>query len=208
MTRKTTLALLVVVAALHPGVVAAKDTHDDGVIGNLLDGEDDGTDWSAWARSAYGAARGRLAAASDWVGGLIGDEERAPPAERIATDVQTFVNDNSSDFVAFANGRLTPADRYDVVAVEFDVNGESATRYVIGEHNASQWTGVTVANNTDRTIDESCTLDGDAATSALAELRTLYRESIEPDEDVPAELVGRLSGQYIAEVDCSFGVVS
>lgn len=199
------VALVLVVAAVAPASVAAQQT--DPLDGLLVEDDDGGVDVSAsLVRAAQGIAgvvEGRTAAAQSFVSGVLGTREPVDPDQEVA-DIQSFVNERSSEFVEYANGRLDPSDEHDVVEIEYTIDGETASHVVVGTHNDTEWTGVEVVNSTDKTIDETCTLSGDAARNASEELERLYNEFIKPDETPTPRAIGRLTGRYNNDVECSF----
>jgi hypothetical protein len=114
---------------------------------------------------------------------------------------ETFVA-NEATIETYANNRTT-AGETDVVAIRCAPTDEDIeTVYLTTDIRNGSYTNTTMVETTDRTVDEECTLEEDAAVNAAAELQTFVDEFAAPDEPVAPDFRRRITAQYAGDVDC------
>ncbi len=181
------VAALVLVASLSGGVAAQESS----VVDDLLDGEDDGVLASV---QAYG---------SGWVDRIFA-EDTGETAEEAAQNTQATFNGNNSTIQSWVNNRTTASEAYDVLEFTFEVDGESSTVYLTSNVTSDGYRNASMVDSTDRTVDESCTLEGHAAQQADTELAAFVDHYAEPGKNVTNSYLAGLAGEYGGSVDCTF----
>lgn len=191
MTRLAPLAVALLVVTVAPvGVVTADGDGLDGLFDN---GEDAGT--LDQVRAFVSGLIDRLTA--------VGDDTDAETAAETAREA---FRDHDGDFQEWANDRTTATTDADVLAITFEVDGETETEYITADVNGSDYANVTMVDETDRPVDETCTLEGHAAQNADAEIDRFHDEVVAPDGNVTEADMARLAAEYGAAVDCTFEV--
>jgi len=197
-----TLSLLLVVASITAGGVAAQETNEEFVDEILSDGGDQSRLWGL-GEGIGGIVRGNLARVLHQIGVFSGVKDSPAPSEE-AAEVQQFFNERSGDFVAYANDRVNASDEWDTLAISYELDDEQVTHYVIANHSNDTYDNASIVNSTDRTVDDRCTLEGPAARNAKEELETGYQAFIESGDAPDPSYMGRLTGAYKPYVECSF----
>jgi len=190
--------------ALSAPVAAQQDTA--GPVDEVFDSSDDGgllDTVGSYYSAADGVVSGIRSRIVQAVTHSVGVSE-SPDAEQAATDVADVVADHRSDLQAYANARSTADGDYDALRFEFTIDGETATRYVTADVVDGNYEGATMVADTDRSVDESCELEGAAARNADEELQTFVDTYVEPGDNVSESLFTRISTQYGGNIDCSF----
>jgi len=182
------VAVMLLLAAVSGGVVAQEE---DSVVGDLLDGEDDGLIESV---QAY---------AGGFIDRVLADETDETAAEAAQRTQETF-NGNASTIQAWVNNRTTASDAYDVLAFTFEVDGETATVYLTSNATADGYQNASMVDTTERTVDDSCTLQDHAGRGADSELATFVEDYAVPGENVTNSYLAGLAGEYRGDVDCTF----
>ncbi|QZP37073.1 hypothetical protein [Halobaculum magnesiiphilum] len=188
------IAILLATAAIAPtATVAQSDDEDDGLVGDLLDGEDDGTDWSERVRGAVTGFVNRVTA-----------DTSGTDAATAAADFQAEFNANNATLQSYANNRSTAGTDFDVLAVTFDVDDESETVYLVADVADGDYQNATIVDATDRTVDEECALEDHAATNADDEVANFTEEFASTNDSSTDRYLGRLAAEYGGAVECSF----
>lgn len=200
MKRHTTIIAVAAAVVLIVALATATPTtaaSDDGLIGDLVDDEDDGRDWSA---TIWGTATGSAARAWGGVHGFFADESAMSDE---ADAVESLYNEHADEFEAYVNERATATTDVDVVRIVWDNDGESAERYLVATVSNGNYTDSEVVRSTDRGVDGTVTLDGHAARSSSDELEHLYDEYVEPGANVSDAdgYVSRLASEYGGSVE-------
>jgi len=182
-----TVAALVLVASLSGGVAAQENS----VVDDLLDGEDDGLIASA---QAY---------ASGYLDRVFAEDTGETAAEAAQNTQETF-NGNNTTIQAWVNNRTTASEDYDVLAFEFTVDGETSTVYLTSNATNDGYQNASMVDSTDRSVDESCTLENLAAQQADTELAAFVDDYAEPGKNVSRSYLAGLAGKYGGSVDCTF----
>lgn len=200
------LALFVMTAGFSGAVTAAED--DSPMAGIFSDDEDDGIG-ATISEKATGAVAWGLSTANSvshdikvWNAERQGETLSTPEEE--AQNFQTKFNNNSQTLVDDWNSKNYPAsENYDVLAVNWKHNDETATRYIVASYNSTNdnWDSAEVVETTDKEVDRTITmcgplvepLDSDKMTSTelLGEYITEYAETgdrIENDNSYVKEL--------------------
>jgi len=208
MTHRTdfAVALFIMLAMLVPATPLAQSSDspiddffasDDGDGGGILETA------STWAETGYAIATGLRKRVTNTVTETVGLGDQAD-AETAADDLQQVANDNAAELQVYANDRVTADADFDVLKVDFSVDGETATLYIVADVVDGNYTNASVVKSTERTVDESCTLQGAAARSADDELKQFVNNYVDDDKNVSAALVSRVSSEYGGLIDCSF----
>lgn len=186
-------AILLATTAIAPTATVAQSDEDDGLVGDLLDGEDDGTDWSERVRGAVTGFVNRVTADTD-----------GTDAATAAADFQAAFNANNATLQSYANNRSTAGTDFDVLAVTFDVDDETETVYLVADVTDGDYQNATAVDATDRTVDEECILEDHAATQADNEVANFTEEFANTNDDPNDRYLGRLAAEYGGAVSCSF----
>lgn len=202
------LAALLVLSAVGAAPLAIADHNESdasGVFDGVVTVENDSSDSEgtmAKARRAVsrvaGAASGALSRLTD-----RGTDQTASEAAQSAED--TF-NANNQTIQSYVNARSDASEDANVLELTFDIEGETATRYVVSDVNGTDYDNATMVSETTRTVDETCALEAQAADNAGAELQTFVDEFASDGTDLSPSYQGRLASQYGGEVACSFEV--
>jgi len=102
------------------------------------------------------------------------------------------------------NNRTSASESYDTLEFTFELDGETATVYLTTDVTADGYQNASIVDTTDRTVDESCTLQGHAARKADAELATFVEDYAAQGENVTNSYLAGLAGEYSDDVDCTF----
>jgi len=201
--RQQTIALALVVGLLAAtvapasvAVAAQSDAEEESLAGEIVSAA---TDEGSVIQPALGFASG-LADRVLAVGGPDTDASTA------CGDLRTTIADHSGTLQDYANDRVDAAASADVLEIECAIGDASSTIYVTADVNGSAYANTSAVNTTDRTVDESCTLDDDAAANASAELQHFVDAYIEGNETIPRSEYARLAGRYGGAVECSFAL--
>lgn len=114
------------------------------------------------------------------------------------------IDGNNSAYQSWLNARLDAASDRDTLQIRLDNGTSTATLFLVADVENGSYQGFNARETTDRTVDESCTLAGDAGANAPAELDTFYTEYVEPGENVSTSFTGRLAAEYKDDIDCTF----
>jgi len=182
------VAVMLLIAALSGGVVAQEE---NSVVGDLLDGEDDGLIESV---QAY---------AGGFIDRVLAEETDETAAEAAQRTQETF-NGNASTIQAWVNNRTSASDAYDVLAFTFEIGDEASTVYLTSNATADGYQNASMVDTTDRTSTSPARLQDHAARGADAELATFVDEHAEPGENVTNSYLAGLAGEYGGDVDCTF----
>lgn len=187
------LCLCVATAGLVPATVGAD--HDD---------ESAASEIVAAATDEGSVVRTALAFAGGLADRVLAFGTPDTDASTACEDLRSTIDDNSSTLQDYANDRVDAAASADVLEIECAVGDASSTVYVTADVNGSAYANATAVNATDRSVDESCTLQDDAAANAAGELDHFLGAYIEGNETIPRSEYARLAGRYSDQVDCSF----
>ncbi|RLM32618.1 hypothetical protein [Haloarcula sp. Atlit-120R] len=194
---KRTLALLlatllVVQASVAP--VAAQS--DEGAIDGMFSAAEEST----VLNTLEGIRDGVLGRISDGVAGATDDRT----AGDMAADLQTEYNDNSAAYESWSNNRTTADTSLDVLELTISQDDESETLYLTSDVVDGSYTNTTMRNSTDRTVDESCEIEGNAARNAADELGEFREDYVADDGNVTTDYLASMGSRYGSNVDCSF----
>lgn len=185
------LALVILLVAVLVAVPAAAQT-DDGPIIDLIDGEDDGI----------------LAGIEGFLDGIIArftDPAADRSASEAADDLRSEFNAHNDSLETWVNDRTTADTDANVLELTLDPEGDGdETVYLVADVNGSDYENATLTTSTDRSVDESCTLEDAAAANAADELDAFHNRFVTEDRDVTPRYRSRLKGQYAGDVSCSF----
>lgn len=183
---------LVVVAAVGAVPAPAVADEDDSVFDDLIsDDEGDG-----WLSTAWAYAQGTYA-------DVVEDPEQETASEA-AQGIQDEFNAHAASLQAFGNNRTSATESANVLGITTEVDGESTTVYLVADVRSNSYENATIVDETDRTVDESCTLSGEAARAADTELAEFHERFVAGDEQLAQDYYARLAGQYGSNVDCTF----
>jgi len=207
--RAAALAALLVLATVGAAPLAVAD-HQESDAAGVFDGvvsvdEDQSADNSSMMDSVRRAAS-RIAGAASGTLARLTDRGTDQTASEAADSAQSEFNANNQTIQSYINTRATASEGADVLKLTFEIDDEEATRYVVADVNGTDnsYENASMVNETDREVDESCTLEDQAADNAGDELGTFVEEFASEDEDMSASYQGRMASQYAGEVDCSF----
>lgn len=136
---------------------------------------------------------------------IVGGEETDTASEELEA-VQSYYNPRSDNFESWINERSTASTEYDVVALEFQLGGETSTAYLVADVENESYHNSSIVDETNRTVDHNVTLCGYAADEAPGELEAFYGEYVETGDDVDRSYVGRLAGSYRKNVATSLPI--
>lgn len=185
------LVLAGTIVGAGAGIASAQDADDGGVIESIRT-------VTSWLDAAIGWGVGHVES--------LLDEPADRDAVQAAADLAAEYNDSSGDIEAWANARVDATTSADVLELTFEVDGETATRYLVADVEGDDYANTSVVPSTNRSVDESCTLEDDAARNAADELAAFEDQFVDPDEDVSSRFLGRLDSRYDGQVDCSFNL--
>jgi len=192
------LAALLVSAAVAPVATAQSD---EGVLEDLVDDEDDGTDWSAVAAAALERASWRVSQVS------IGGPSDESLAKQDRGELQHNFNAHNETIEAYVNDRFggNHSD-WNVIAIHHVRGDAEVTQYLVADVNNSSFVNSRMVNSTGRTVDKEVTLSAMASDNARDELQTFYNDYAEPNETVDDSYVDQLAAKYAGNVDPPEGV--
>ena len=150
--------------------------------------------------SLEGLRDGIFGRISDSVAGATDDRTAAD----MATDLQTEYNDNSAAYERWMNNRTTADTSLDVLELTISQDDSSETLYLTADVVDGSYTNTTMRNSTDRTVDESCELEGNAARNAADELGEFREDFVTEDTNVTNDYLTSMASRYGGNVDCSF----
>jgi ribosomal protein S6 len=208
--RAAALAALLVLATVGAAPLAVAD-HDESdassVFGDVVSVEDDESADDGMLTSVRRAAS-RIAGAASGTLARLTDRGTDQTASEAADSAQSEFNANNQTIQSYINARATASEDADVLKLTFEIDDESATRYVVADVNGTDgsYENASMVVSTSREVDESCTLEEQAADNAADELGTFVEEFASEDENLSAGYQGRMASQYAGEVDCSFEV--
>lgn len=136
------------------------------------------------------------------LGGLFGGVDT--DATTACSDLQTTFNEHNTTIQDYVNNRTDASSDANVLAVTCAIDDESTTRYLVADVDGDNYTNATMVDSTDRTVDETCTLEGSAAANASDELQTFVDKFASTGDDVTGQFRSRLRAQYAGKVDCTF----
>lgn len=189
------LACMAVLAAVTPAVASAQ-ADEDGTIDQLFQADDAGD----VLETLRGIRDGFAGRASDTVAGFTADDS----ASDLAGEFKTEFNTHSADFENYANDRATADTSLDVLKLKFKQDDETASVYLTTDVSDGNFTNTQVVDTTDRTVDETCTLEGAAARNAADELDTFHDDYVSGNDNVTAEYLSTQASRYSGKVECSF----
>ncbi|RDZ49522.1 hypothetical protein C5C07_20280 [Haloferax sp. Atlit-4N] len=118
----------------------------------------------------------------------LGLAQRDVTAAKAATSAEDYYNSRSDEFTAWMNTQSADSNvnltETDTVQVNFTVNGETETRYLIGLVDGDRLATTTVVRSTNRTVDHSVNLTGFAAADATNQLERIYEQSVRDNQPV------------------------
>lgn len=142
-----------------------------------------------------------------WARGQV-EKRVSDPADRdateAATDFKQEYNTHSGELETWANDRVDADTAADVLELTFEIDGEESTVFLVADVNGTDYENTSVVDSTNRSVDETCTLEDDAARNAADELDHVENEYVDEDRDIPSGYLGRLAGRYDGDVDCTF----
>lgn len=191
--RRALLALVLVLAAVTVATPASAQSDEcaDAVLESVCE-----------ANAAFWAYAGGLSdRAADVATGIVSDTG----AETAADDFQSTFNSHNETIEAWVNDRTNASTDRDVVALTFRESGSGTTVYLVATVNNSSYQDSHVVDSTDRSVDESCTLEAAAARNADSETQRFHDEFAEPDTDLTDAYVRQMAGRYGGKVDCTIG---
>lgn len=199
------VALLLGVTVGATATVGAAD--DTGPIEEALNSHD--RSLGEFVSATYGWAKGQAAKAKYAIAHsrtpIIGGGEADTASDEFA-DVQSYYNDRSTEFEGWVNDRTPASTDHDVIEIEFQLEGETETGYLLANVSNGNYTETAIKTSTNRTVDETVTMCGYAADSARDELKTFYKEYVEPGNDVETGYLGGLAGRYKSHTATSFPI--
>ena len=204
--RRILLALLVVCAAIAGSTVGVAGQSDDGVLGDFLDDEDDGTNWSERVSALASGA----AAKASWYAGqalsLSDADADQEAAEADREDLQQEFNANNESIENYMNTRFDGnASKWDVIAVHHIRDDGEATHYIVADGNGSAFSNARMVDATDRSVDKEVTLSDYASDNAATELETFIGDFVEEDKGVTSTYLQRLAHKYSGYVETPEG---
>lgn len=122
-------------------------------------------------------------------------------AETAATNAADEFNANSDEWVEYINEHASLDGTIQVVSLEFvpkpeEEPDDTATRYLVADHDGDKYTSAEIVTETDREIDEEVRLESIAAENAAEEIETAYEKFVEPGEPPSASHLSYLGGKY------------
>ncbi|NLV14363.1 hypothetical protein [Haloarcula argentinensis] len=165
-----------------------------------VDGMFSAAEESTLLNTLEGIRDGVLGRISDGVAGATDDRTAAD----MAADLQTEFNSNAGTYESWANNRTTASTSLDVLELTVTQDDESETLYLTSDVVDGDYTNTTMRNSTDRTVDESCELEGNAARNAADELAEFHEDYVATDGNVTADYLSSMASRYGGNVDCSF----
>lgn len=195
-THSRLLVALVVLVATVGATPAAAQTDDEGVLDGVLTADEEASKLDAVRAVAQGLQQRVLGTL-----GAVGDDTTASDA---ADDAQAAFNERRAAFTEYANARTDASTDADVLELEFALNDETDTRYVVADVNGSDYENVSMTESTDQTVDETCRLEDGAARNAAAEIEQFDETFVSEDRDVTRSYLLSLGTEYAGNVDCSF----
>lgn len=201
--RTATQALFVVVLVTGVTIGAttgavAQETDDSGLF--------DGGDCQGWLGKASCVVDSVLAGASGAVDrakyaaskALGGDSETTAAEE--AKGLTSYYNANNETLEAYVNERNNFSGN-ETVEITLLVDGEMETRYLEVDVSDADVTKSEMVSSTNRSITETVTVCGYAATQATEELEHFTTTYAEPNKDLPTSYYARLKGRYNEDVE-------
>jgi len=193
--KRTLAAILAVLLVAHAvGPVAGQS--DSGPLDSAFSAAEEST----VLNSLEGLRDGIMGRISDSVAGATDDRTAAD----MAVDLQTEYNDNSDAYEGWMNNRTTADTSLDVLELTISQDDQSETLYLTADVVDGSYTNTTMQNSTDRTVDESCELEGNAARNAADELGEFREDFVATDGNVTADYLSSMGTRYGGNVDCSF----
>lgn len=144
-----------------------------------------------------------------WAMGQVEKRVRDPAdrdADEAAEDFKQEYNGHSDELEAWANDRVDADTAANVLELSFEVGGDESTVYLVADVTGDEYENTSVVDSTNRSVDETCALEDDAARNAADELDHVEDEFVDEDRDVDSSYLGRLAGRYDDDVDCSFNL--
>jgi hypothetical protein len=140
-----------------------------------------------------------------WFQRFFGGGTDTADVQEEATQLTSTYNENAGDYTAWVNSQTAGTDinrsAYDTIQVQMSVNGENATRYLIGLVDGDRFATTTVVNQTDRTVDQTVVLKGQAAVDSDSILSTIHERFVLEDKAISREYQTRLSARYGGQID-------
>jgi len=195
MTRALLLATMLVIATVGGAAVAPATVAADEDDGSFFDGlvSEEGGSLGAWIASGTSGF-------SRWYASTFGDDDGN--ATEYAEDFAEAYNAENETIEAYANERLEADDNHDVFAVHFhDRDGNNVTRYVVANASNGNWSNSRVLtptefNETNRTQDQSVSLDWYQSRNAAPELEAFVEEYAEPKENLSTGYRAKMLAKY------------
>lgn len=200
-THRTILTVALVACLALAGLAApvAAQTDQDGISGVF---DDSDTDDSSMVETVLALASGISDRARNYVSALASDTS----ADDAATDATQAFNSDAAARTSWANARTSASTDADVLKLVFEVDDKTATRYVVADVNGSDYQNVSMVTSTDRTADETCTLEGSAAREAGEEIDRFDEQFVADGTNVTRGYLTKMGAKYGGSVDCSFSV--
>lgn len=169
------------------GIATAED--DDGVLEPIRT-------VTSWFEALRGAAWGEI------------QQRFTDPADRdaaeAAADLKAEYNASSDDIEGWVNDRVDADADADVLAVTVEIDDDEETVFLVADVDGSDYANSSMVDSTDRSVDERCTLEDDAARNAADELEAFVEEFVDEDRDASSFYLGRTARRYDGDVDCTF----
>jgi len=194
--KRTVAVVLAWLLVAQASVAPAAAQSDSGPIDGMFAAAEEST----VLNTLEGLRDGFLGRASDAVAGATDDRT----ASDMAADLQTEFNDNSASYESWANNRTTADTSLDVLELTVTQDDSSETLYLTSDVVDGDYTNTTMRNSTDRTVDESCEIEGNAARNAADELGDFREDVVGADGNVTNDYLASMGSRYGGNVDCSF----
>jgi len=201
-TRHATVAAVAVLllgTVVVPGAVGAQTDESDAA-------DELFADEGSLLEYARGLAAGLQERVTAIVSGTLGDQ---PDGDTLADEATTAFNERAGDFQAYANQHTNASTDYDVIAVEFHQDDDTATRYVVATVSNSSYEDVAMMSSTNRSVDQTCTLRESAARNAADEIATFHTRFVTSGQGMTTKYMSRMAAKYGSpfgepRVDCTF----
>jgi len=173
------------VTVAHP--VSAGHTDDDSPVSGVMDS----------GNTMFAAISGSVGRIKHSV---FGSENPRTPTES-ATEVTDYFNNNSADFVAYANENVedsTDKTAYDVIEITFEKNSDSAVRYLVADVVDGTYDTASMVESTSRSVDHTITIsNNNGMVDDMPELvEEFHTEHVQSDGDVPRSWAAKKAARY------------
>jgi len=194
--RRALTVLLAVVLVAQAAVTPTAAQSDEGVVGGMFTAAEEST----ILNTLEGLRDGFLGRASDAAAAVTDDST----AGDMAQETQTAFNDDAAEYQSWANNHTTADTSLDGLELTFTQDGESETVYLTADVVDGEYRNTSIVDSTDRSPDESCELEGNAARNAADELGEFRERFVADDGNVTNDYLTSMGSRYAGNVDCSF----